>query len=134
MSLNLHSTVRGAINSVNPDQLGTWRQNVGSTTASTGKRMPVYNDYANVPMQVQALSGRDLQHKDLQNIQGILRAVYMFGNAQGVVRPNAKGGDLLLFPQNLGGPVQTWLVAAVLETWTPDAVGWCKVAVVLQNV
>jgi len=83
-------------------------------------------------MQVQALSAEDLKHPNFLNVQGVKRAVYLFGNVQGTVRPDAKGGDLLVFPQNRGGLNRTWLVVAVFETWTPDAQGFCKVGVVLQ--
>lgn len=131
MGLNLHAIVRGPINAVNPDTAATWRVSAGSTTDAAGHRAPLFTDSA-VSVQLQALTARDLQHPDFQNVQGVKRAVYMFGNAQGVVRPDAKGGDLLLFPQVQGGAVQTWLVVAVLETWSPDAAGWCKLGVTLQ--
>ena len=131
--MNLHAIVRGAISSVNPDRLITWRVNTGYVTDSAGARVPSYTDLTGQSAQIQALSGEDLQHPSLLNVQGVKRAVYMFGNAQGVVRPDAKGGDLLLFPQVLGGADQSWLVVCALETWTPDVAGWCKLAVVLQE-
>lgn len=133
MALNLHAAVRGPINAVNPDQQVTWRRSAGYTTGAAGARTPYYVDTPNVGAQVQALSAKDLQHRDMLNVQGVKRAVYLFGNVQGAVRPDAKGGDLLVFPQNLGGTPQTWLVVAVLETWNPDGAGWCKVGVQLQD-
>lgn len=132
MGLNLHSTVRGAINSVNPDRLVTWLESTGYTTAADGTQTPAYTTHASIDAQIQAATGKDLKHPNLQNVQGVVRSVYMFGNKQGVVRVDAKGGDLLTFAQSVGGAVQTWLVVAVLETWNPDATGWCKVGVVLQ--
>jgi hypothetical protein len=132
MGLNLHGIVRGAINSVNPDIAGVYLASTGSTTDASGKRVPTYADPVDVQLQVQALTWRDLQHRDMQNIQGVARAVYMFGNTQGVVRPDVKGGDLLQFPQVRGGANAEWLVVGVLETWTPDVAGWCKLGVVLQ--
>lgn len=131
--MNLHAIVRGAISAVNPDRLITWRSNTGYTTSASGARVPNYTDFTSVQAQIQSLSGKDLQHPSLLNVQGVARAVYMFGNVQGVVRPDAKGGDLLVFSQVQGGTPQTWLVAGVLETWTPDVAGWCKLGVVLQN-
>lgn len=131
--MNLHSIVRPAINGVNPDITGIWRQSTGATTAPGGRPTPGYTDHAGTRMQVQALSGRDLQHKDFASMQGVKRSVYLYGNVQGVDRPDAKGGDLLVFPQDRGGAPRTWLVVQVLETWTPDAAGWCKVGVVLQT-
>lgn len=131
--MNLHGMVRAAINTVNPDIVGTWLESAAPTTATDGKRTPTFVTHVNVGMQVQALTGRDLQHEVFQNAQGVKRSVYLFGNVQGVARPNAKGGDLLLFPETRGGVPRTWLVVAVLETWTPDVTGWCKVGVVLQE-
>lgn len=132
MSMNLHAIVRGAITTVNPDYLGIWQESAGFTQDATGRPIPAYTTHANVGMQVQALSGKDLLHEAFQSMQGVKRAVYLFGNVQGVVRPDVKGGDLLLFPENRGDPNRTWLVVAVLETWSPDAAGWSRVGVVLQ--
>lgn len=131
--MNLHGTVRGAIQSVRPDTPMIWRQSTGSTKDATYAQVPSYAADQPVRGQVQALSGKDLKHPQLQNVQGVLRAVYLFGNVQGVVRPDAKGGDKLVFPQMLGGTAQTWLVVAVLETWGVEQGGWCKVAVNLQQ-
>lgn len=130
--INLHAAVRGAIQSVNPDTDIVFRASTGFTVADDGVQTPTYAANVDVRGQVQPLGRKDLEHRDMANVQGVTRAVYLFGNAQGVVRVDAKGGDLLLFPQNRGGANQTWLVCAVLETWNPDAAGWCKVGVVLQ--
>ena len=129
--MNLHAVVRSVVTAINPDRTGTWRRSTGYTTAADGSRVPQYVD-TSVRMQIQSLTGKDLYHLNMLNIQGVQRAVYMFSNGQGVVRLDAKGGDLLLFSQDISGPVATWLVVAVLETWTPDAAGWCKLGVTLQ--
>jgi hypothetical protein len=133
MSMNLHAIVRGAINTVNPDYLGTWRESAGYTVGADFRPAPGYTDHPNTGMQVQALSGRDLVHTEFISQQGVKRTVYLFGNVQGVVRPDVKGGDLLLFPESRGGAVRVWLVTHVLETWSPDPAGWCRVGVVLQT-
>jgi hypothetical protein len=130
--MNLHNIVRGAINAVNPDIVGLWRESTGYTQDATGRPIPAYVDHPGVAMQVQALTGKDLMHEAFQSMQGVKRSVYVQGNVQGVVRPDGTGGDLLVFPQDRGGPNRTWLVVVVLETWTPDSAGWCKVGVVLQ--
>lgn len=130
--MNLHGIVRGAINTVNPDVLGVWRESTGSTPGAAYRPTPNYTDHADVPMQVQALSGRDLQHKDFLSMQGIKRAVYMFPVVQGVSAPQAKGGDILRFPMVTGGPALEWLVVVELEQWNPNGT-WCKVGVVLQS-
>lgn len=130
--MNLHSIVRAAINTVNPDITGMWRENTGYTEAPDGRPVPTYNDHPGIQMQVQALSGKDLRHEAFMSMQGVKRSVYVQGNVQGVVRPDGTGGDRLVFPADRGGPPREWLVVVVLETWTPDAAGWCKVGVVLQ--
>jgi len=131
MAINLHGAVAGAIDALNPRFSGVWRRSTGYTTASDGTRTPTYSD-ATVLMRVQALSGKDLKHAEFLNMQGVKRVVSMFSNAQGVVRPDVKGGDILQFPEDRGGSNRDWLVVQVLETWTPDAAGWCRVGVVLQ--
>lgn len=131
MGINLHAAVRGLVTSVNPDILGTWRESNGSTQDAAFRVVPSYTDHADVPMQVQALSGRDLKHTDFLSMQGVKRAVYLFGTVQGVSRPQAKGGDLLQFPMVTGGPVLVWLVVVELEQWNPNGT-WSKVGVVLQ--
>lgn len=132
MSMNLHTIVRGAINSVNPDISGTLYKSVGYTTNTAGVQTPNYVQ-TTVQIQVQASTGKDLQHPNFINVQGVKRSVYMFGNQQGVSRPDVIGGDMLAFPQTVGGTRQLWLVVAVLETWSPDAAGFCKLGVVLQQ-
>lgn len=131
MGINLHGAVRGAINAVNPDVLGTWRESTGSTTDAAGRVTPTYEDHTDVPMQVQALSGRDLKHTDFLSMQGVKRAVYLFGTVQGVSRPQVKGGDILRFSMGNGDRVREWLVVVELEQWNPNGT-WCKVGVVLQ--
>lgn len=120
--MNLHGIVSPIIAAVNPMMPGKVRYSDGYEMGPGRKQVPKYLATVDVSLQVQPLSTGDLKHLEAQNIQGVQRAVYMFGDTQGVVRPLAKGGDLLDF----GG--QTWLVTAVLETW-PD---WCKVGVTLQ--
>jgi len=126
--MNLHGIVRGAITSVNPDVLATLRRPTGEyTTAPDGLRTPEYDERTDVPIQVQALSGKDVQHMDALNIQGVLRSVHLDGDWQGVFRPDGLGGDLFTFGY-AGAPARTWLVVQVMETW-PD---WSRVVVQLQ--
>ena len=126
--MNLHGLVRGAITAVNPDLIIPWLVSTGSTTAAGGKQTPTYAAPVNVGAQVQAVTGQDLKKYNFLQAQGIYRAVYMYGNVQGINRVAAKGGDLLKFAEVPGGTVRTWLVRAVDETW-PD---WCRVIVSLQ--
>jgi hypothetical protein len=131
MALNLHALVAGPIDTLNPRFTGVWRVSTGYTTAADGTQVPSWSN-TTVSMRVQALSGRDLKHEAFLNVQGVKRVVTMFSNAQGVNKPDVKGGDILQFPENRGGAVRDWKVVHVLETWTPDAAGWCRVGVVLQ--
>ena len=77
--------------------------------------------------QVQPIGWRDLQHLDGINLGGVRWKVYLYGKIDAVVRPENKGGDLVIIAT---GPHQgTWLVNQVLEQW-PD---WCCAAITLQN-
>jgi len=126
--MNLHAVTRGTITSVNADQIGIWRKSTGNSVTPGGRVIPLYDDVTPVPIQVQALSGRDLRHVNYLGVQGVRRSVYMYGNVQGINRPNNQGGDLLVFAEVPGDTSKTWLVAIVFETW-PD---WCRVGVSLQ--
>jgi len=131
MGLNLHAAVRGAIQSVNPDVAATWLVSTGSTVDGSYKQAPAYAAGVPIRAQVQPVAGDDLKQIDYLNMQGVLRTVYAFGDVEGIVRPDLKGGDLLQFV--FGGVVRVWKVVHVLETWTPDTVGWCSVIVALQE-
>lgn len=131
--MNLHAAVRAVIPTVNPDITVTWRRSNGYQTDAAGKQEPQYLPDLPVQAQVQSETYGDTRHADMLNIGGLRRAVYLFGDVEGVVIPDAKGGDLLLFPAVRGGPVRVWKVWAVSETWTPDVPGWCRVLVVDQG-
>jgi hypothetical protein len=132
MGLNLHGIVRGAIGAVNPDSLIAWRRSTGSTTGASGAQTPTYAADAEISAQVQPSSGDDLKQIEYLNLQGTFRTVYAFGSIQGIVRPELKGGDLLVFPLD-GATLRLWKVVHVLETWRPDAAGWCSVVAALQD-
>jgi hypothetical protein len=120
--VNLQSIVSGCIGTVNPSYPATLQTSTGSTVELDGTQIPTYNT-TQVTAQVQAMSGGDLRKTENLNLQGVVRAVYIQGDVEGLVRSQNRGGDILTFNR------QTWLVAAVLEHW-PD---WAKVAVVLQT-
>ena len=75
---------------------------------------------------VQALDGDDLKQIDMINVQGTLRAVYLYGELAGIVRPDQQPNAVLQFTH--AGTSGKWGVFKVLETWQ----NWCKVAVVYQ--
>jgi hypothetical protein len=152
--LNLHSIVRGAITSVNPDTPSIWLKGVGYTTLPNGVQIPIYQPFFNVPVQVQGLSNQDLQHINYLNLEGVLRKVYAYSAVNGAVRAAFQGGDLLVFNDwnpvgvkdasgqwvrdSSGQIVMTysqryWKVVQVSERW-PDNVaqGWTS-AIIWQQ-
>ena len=127
--IHVRAMANRLIQQVNQDIVGTWvRSTGGYTTAADGTRTP--ETYSKgVLMQVQAMTGKDLAHVDGLGIQGVMRSVVMWGDVQGIVRADQKGGDVLQFAERMGGPVRNWLVVSVMETWPT----WARVIVALQN-
>ena len=128
MSMDIFGMANSAIQIVNENIPATWRRSNGYLIDNAGIQIPQYID-TDIEVQSQAISGDMLAFTEGLNIQGVMRSVYMYGNVQGVVRSDERGGDLLLFPQTPGNPVQTWKVVSVVETW-PD---WAHVIAVLQT-
>lgn len=126
--MNLHGIVAPAIGAVNPFVSGTIRQSTGYTVQPNGNRAPLYTDIP-ARIQVQALTANDLAHLDGLNVQGTKRAIYLTGEAAGVIRDQNRGGDLVVFPAGTLPEGDTWLVTLVLEQW-PD---WVRAAITLQN-
>lgn len=127
--INVRGIANAAIQPVSPNITADYFASTGYATNPAGKRAPSYAAGVPVQIQSQAASGSDLKHVEKLNIENIYRNVRMWGNTQGVVRPDAKGGDLLRFPIVPAGTIQTWLVVKVLETWPT----WCSVIVCLQT-
>lgn len=122
--MNLHAIANGAISAVNPNITNaSVKYSNGYTIAPGGKQVPAYTLVTGVTIQVQALTGKEIKQIEGLNIQGVVRAIYLYGDTQGAVRPLSKGGDLILF----NGLI--FLVVQVLETWAD----WSKVAVTLQT-
>jgi hypothetical protein len=127
--IDVHAIASAAIQKVNPDTQVVWvRSTGGYTTDASGHRTP-HTESRSVAANVQGLSAKDLEHTDGLNIQGVLRSVHLYGDVQGVVRADQKGGDVLQFAQAPGGPPRNWRVTSVMETWPT----WCRVIVMLQN-
>lgn len=76
---------------------------------------------------VQPTSFRDLQQLDGLNLGGIRWKTYLSGEVDAIVRPESKGGDLIVISS--GRHQGNWLVAQILEQW-PD---WVCAAITLQN-
>lgn len=127
--IDVRTLANQAIQVTNPNIQVEWVRNYGYATDDAGRRVPI-NLSETVNAQVQGLSAGDLQFVDGLNIQGVLRSVHLYGNVQGVVRTDQKGGDILRFPQVSGGSVLDWKIVQVMETWQT----WCRVIVCLQSV
>ena len=121
--MNLRGIANVATQTVNPNIIVSVTRSAGFTVGPGAKQIPAYSAPIVGPAQLQALDGDDLKQLDGLNIQGSIRAIYLYGTVAGVLRPNQTGGDLI----TIGA--ETWLVVKVLETW-PD---WCKAAIVLQG-
>lgn len=126
--MNLRQLANGVTQNINPNIPATWIQSTGYTTAADGKRTPTTSS-STIQIQAQGLSASDMRHVDALNIEGVVRSVHMYGNVQGVVRADQKGGDILQFPEIPGGASRNWLIVQVMETW-PE---WSRVLVVLQK-
>lgn len=132
--MNLHGIVRGAINSVNPDKTALFLASLGATSNADFSQTPAYAPGVSVRIQIQPLGKDELKHIDRLNLQGVFRTVYMFGNAQGIIRVLAEGGDLLQFAPFQGQAVQNWKVVGPVEgPWNVEAGGWTKLIVCLQT-
>lgn len=77
--------------------------------------------------QIQALTGGDLRHVDMINLQGSHRTLYASNNIRGAVRPALRGGDIVQLPDT-----SVWLVTQVMEPFF-DTAGWQKVVITLQD-
>jgi hypothetical protein len=132
--MNLHQIVAGAIGAVNPFVPASVQVSSGYTTNPDFSRTPNYTTL-NISAQVQALTYQDLTHLDGLNIQGVRRAIYTNGSIMGLVRIDAKGGDVITFAPGLLPEGDAWLCAHVLEQWSDGGNGasWCKICITLQN-
>ena len=116
--MNLHGLASTATGAVYPPVLATIKTATGYTTAADGKQTPTYTTASGL-VSIQALAGRDLQHLNGLNIQGVTRKAYCYGNVNGIIRASSKGGDLLALPDGT-----VWKVVLVFETWSDwSAVG-----------
>lgn len=128
--INLRGIANSAIQQINPNQLIKISAPNGYTVdPDTLLQMPAYTQLT-AQGNVQALTSDDLDQMSGLNIEGTLRAVYLYGNWGGVLRPDGQPNTILSFVTNESGTTKErdWNVFQVLEMWQT----WCKVAVVLQ--
>jgi hypothetical protein len=128
--MDLRGIANQASSTVNPNILVSLETSNGYTMGAGQRQVPAYNPAIVGQAQVQALDSSDLNKLDGLNIQGDIRALYMFGNLAGVIRPDNKGGDLITIGTGAVPPLQgQWLVVKVLESWP----SWTKVAMYKQS-
>jgi hypothetical protein len=108
----------------------TLRVSTGYTIGAGQKQIPQYAPDKVGPAQIQALDGSDLKKVEGLNIQGTLRTLFLTGALAGVIRPDSKGGDLVIIGPGAPAALQgQWLVTKVLESWPT----WTKVCIVKQS-
>lgn len=122
--MDLQALANPLVESVNPNTLVSIQASTGYTNTGAGYRqVPAYADPVTGFAQVQELTSSELKQIEGLNIQGVMRAIYFRGPLNGVIRPDSKGGDLVMF----GG--QIWLVVKTLEQWPT----FSKAVIVLQE-
>ncbi|RQR70525.1 MULTISPECIES: hypothetical protein [unclassified Burkholderia] len=125
--MNLHGIAAPCVAAVNPWVTVSLQASSGYTTTPDGTRTPISADPVTMAAQVQSLTYKDLVQLDGLNIQGEQLALYLYGNWQGVLRPEIRGGDLVTLPDD-----SLWLVTHVLENWSLTS-NWRKVAITRQQ-
>lgn len=123
--MNIRGLANTAIQTINPNEIVTVLRSTGYTQGAGARQVPSYADPITGSAQVQALDGDDLKQIDGLNIQGVIKAIYLYGELAGTIRPDQTGGDIIKRKNN----TETWLVVKVLEGWP----NWSKAVIVLQN-
>ena len=130
--MNLQSITAAFVAAVNPQVNCLLKVSTGNTPGADYSQTPSYAPEVTVRAQIQSLTYRDLMQLEGLNLNGTKKAIYLYGNIEGVVRQTNKGGDIITMPDGT-----VWLVAQVLESWGQNTSNtterWCKVACVLQN-
>lgn len=129
--MDLRSIANRVSSEVNPNVIVMVKASIGFTIdGTTLAQVPAYAAPVTGPAQIQALDNSELKQLDGLNLQGSIRGIYLRGILAGVIRPDSKGGDLVVIaapaPPALIG---TWLVVKMLETWPL----WSKAAIVYQG-
>ena len=125
--MNLHNIAGPIVAAVNPWTSGQYFKSKGSTTASDGRRSPVFAPAVAVTIQMQPMAYGDLKMVEGLNLSGEQRVMYVNGDWAGVQRPDVSGGDKVTLADGT-----IWLIVQELESWNSTA-GWSKVLVTRQN-
>jgi hypothetical protein len=101
MGFNLHSLVRGSINSVHPEVKATLYRAVGQVIGPGGKVCPIYAPGEAITAQVQSEGPSVLAQVDRVGQEEVSRKLYLFSGPSlsrrvaGIVRPLSRGGDMI---------------------------------------
>lgn len=125
--MNLHGIAGPIVGAVNPNFPVSVQFSTGFAVDAAFKQVPSYSAPVTLLAQVQPITTRDLQQLEGINLGGVRWKCYLYGEVDGVVRPDMKGGDLITISS--GRHQGVWLVAQVMEQF-PD---WCCAAIVQQN-
>lgn len=126
--MNLHGIAGPVVGAVNPQIPVSVQVSTGpSAIAADGSQTPTYAAPLTLIGQVQPISTRDLAQLEGINLGGVKWKIYLNGEIDAIVRPERKGGDLVVI--STGRHQGTWLTVMILEQW-PD---WCVAAIVQQN-
>jgi len=120
--IDLYGIAGGLTEVINPFTQATLR--VYDAEDGSRKQKPKYRDVP-VEIEVQSLSGSDLQHLDNLNQTSEMRAVYIRGRISPLSEALQLGGDILIFDN------RQWLITQLIEEWGNGE--WRKVVVTLQN-
>jgi len=102
LGLNLHSLVRGAINSVHPEVKATLYRAAGQVNGPGGEIKPIYAPGEAITVQVQSEGPSVLAQVDRVGQEEVSRKFYLFSEpgpsrrVAGIVRPLSRGGDMIL--------------------------------------
>ena len=133
LGINLHALVNGAINALHPDVAATLYRSTGQVTTADGSVKSVYAPGVAIAAKVQTESPTALAHTDRVGMEDVTRKFYLRSEpglaerVAGIVRPLARGGDMLQLPDGTW-----WLVVGVIEDFTRS--GWACVRGTLQVV
>lgn len=130
MAINLHGIVRGVINSIHEDETVHWYRFAEQVNVG-GALFPSFFAPVTVRAQVQIEGNEALTHNNNTGESEVMRRFYMYADGvmlrpAGVVRPNARGGDLLFRPADS----TWWLITATKDDFSES--GWVCVNAVQQ--
>lgn len=121
--INLHNIVRGAINSINPDQSVILKINKGSVHQPGGILEPEFEEIETIA-QVQPIKSSEIQFINNYVAGATYNNFYFNGSVNGINRRKLTGGDIIVYNGF------EWYVDSQEEDW--DTVGWSKVRAVQQ--